>query len=148
MNKPICPDVFGVEFGRELVEYLGGDASIIEDDDCWKEFGKKFPELIEPAMRYFENATTGNPARAATNLVHFCGASLERAMRVCENAATGDPAWAAYWLVSNCGAPVEWAMRICEQAETGSPSWAAYWLVSECRASVEWYNELKIKRGW
>ena len=90
MNKPICPDVFDVHFGRELVEYLGGDASIIEDDDCWNEFGKKFPELIEPAMRYFEQAETGDPAFAAADLVHYCGAPVERAMRVCE-APTGAP---------------------------------------------------------
>ena len=118
MIKPKCPVIFTTDFGRELVKYLGGDASEVEDGDCWKDFGVQFPELVEPAMTYFEKATTGDPAYAAYCLVLDCHGDLERAMRVCETATTGDPALAAYCLVRDCDAP------------------------------REWYEELKTKRGW
>ncbi len=34
-QKPKCPENFTVNFGRKLVSYLGGYASIIQDNWCW-----------------------------------------------------------------------------------------------------------------
>ena len=115
--RPECPDYFGTTFGRSLVEYLGGDISKIEDDDCWTQFAAKFPELRDKAMKYFEEAKTGEPSEAAFWMVLYCGAPLEWGMRVAENATTGDPSRAAYWMVKDCGAPEEWYEKIRKKHE-------------------------------
>ena len=107
-TEPTCPGVFYTSFGRKLVEHLGGDASKIKEDDCWPEFGLNYPELLQPAMQYFENAKTGYPSLAAYLLVQFSKAPLSWGMRVIENAKTGRTSLAAYFLVKHCNAPQEW----------------------------------------
>jgi len=147
MNKPDCPYDFDVEFGKQLVKYLGGDVSKVKKKDCWWDFAKKFPELLNPAMKYFEEATAGAPSGAAYYLMVYGAAPLEWAMRVVENAKTGNPSWEAYKL-TKYGAPLKWAMKVIENAKTGYPSSAAYWLVRDCKAPLEWYEKLKLERGW
>ena len=45
MKRPKCPDEFDVDFGRKLVEYLGGDPALIIDWWCWEESRLDFEVL-------------------------------------------------------------------------------------------------------
>jgi len=90
-RKPACPKVFTIKFARKLVRYLGGDASKIDENDCWESLGNKFPNLIPKAMKYFEKARTG------------------------------DTSWAAYYLVRDCKVNVKWAMGIIEKPKQENP---------------------------
>jgi len=136
--KPECPEEFTTDFGRQLVEYLGGDSAPIENYWCWKHFAKHYPELREKAERYFETATTGNPAYAAYCMAHYCGSDREWAERIIERTTIGDPAEAAYAMVCDCGSDRKWAERIIERAETGDPAEAAFQLVYNAGADPEW----------
>ena len=77
MKEPICPEVFTTAFARELIEFLGGDSSKIEDSDCWRSLGKKYKHLRGKVEEYFENAEIGDPSYAAYYMVYFCGSSRE-----------------------------------------------------------------------
>ena len=140
IQPPTCPTYFNYDFGRTLVEYLGGDPTLVNNNDCWPEFAKKFPHLLKPAMAYFESATTGEPARAAYYLARYCKADLTWAQTVIQNAQTGDPALAAYCLARHCKADLTWAQAVIQNAQTGNPAYAAYCLVRHCKADLNWYN--------
>ena len=113
-----CPDIFTVEFGRQLVAELGGDPSKIKDDWCWKQFGENFKDLVPKAEMYLASATTGNPAEAAYMMYQYCGSSREWAEGVIASATTGNPANAAYWMCCNCGSSREWAKGVKTRIKT------------------------------
>ena len=82
MERLICPDVFDVEFARQLIKYLGGDIKKIIKNDCWNSLFEKFPELREKAENYFEEVEEGNPAYAAFRMVRDCGSDQKWADKV------------------------------------------------------------------
>ena len=145
-ERPECPKFFTIEFARELIEYLGGDPTPIEDDWYWEEFARTYPELRKKAERYFESAQTGDPSWAACHMHRCCGSSQEWAERVIENARTGDPAIAAYQMHRFCGSSHEWAERVIESAQVGNPDWAASKMVHFHGSSPKWAKS--IKRRW
>jgi len=77
MKRPKCPNKFTIDFARELVKYLGGDPTKINNRDCWRSLVRKYPELREKAEKYFATAKTGDPARAAYLMCRACGSSRE-----------------------------------------------------------------------
>jgi len=117
MKKPECPDVFNYKFGIELIEYLGGDTSKIKTSWCWEEFGGAYPELIPGAKKYFEDATTGDPAGAAYNMAVKKLSTPKWAERVIENTTVGDPERAVYWIVYDRLSTPEWAERVKNKFE-------------------------------
>ncbi len=116
-EKPECPERFTVDFGRKLIAYLGGDASIIKDSWCWKDFAKHFSHLREKAEKYFEEAQEGDPSWAAYNMHVYCGSSKEWTEKVIENAKTGDPAWCAYLMRKYYGSSKEWLDKVINNAK-------------------------------
>lgn len=124
MKTPKCPDKFSVKFGIELIKYLGGDPLIIENNWCWRDFAKNYPEFREKAESYFASAKTGNPALAAYLMCKNCGSNREWAETIISSAKTGDPAGAAYWMCRDCGSRKEWAESVMLAAKTGDPAWA------------------------
>ena len=101
MKRPTCPNRFNVGFGRKLVRFLGGDASKIHDNWCWREFFEAFPDLKHKTEKFFKTARTGDPAFAAYCMVQYCGSSREWGEKVIEKAMVGDPAYAAYRMVQD-----------------------------------------------
>ena len=81
-KKPKCPDMFDVVFGRNLVRWLGGDASLVASGWCWKNFSRAFPQLRTKAEKYFAAANTGNPAWAAYRMVRDCDSDRAWAEKV------------------------------------------------------------------
>ena len=144
-QRPKCPDHFNTDFGRSLVDYLGGDSSKIKDRDCWPRFAVVFPELREAAMKYFAEVKTGEPSAAIYYMVKYCEAPLDWGMRVIANMKVGNPSLAVYYMVSDCRAPLEWGMKVIENTTTGDPSWAAYLMVKYCGAPREWYEKIRKK---
>ena len=143
---PKCPNTFTIDFGRELVEYLGGNPDAIQDNWCWKELGKQYLELQGRAERYFEAAETGNPTYAAYQICRNCGSDREWAEKVIETAQTGDPALTAYRMCRNCGSASEWAEGIIETARIGDPAGAAHLMCRDCNSTREWAEG--VKRRW
>jgi hypothetical protein len=73
-----------IESAREIVEYLGGDPSIIRDDWCYPQLKEAFPELKEAYFELIEKATTGNVAFAAYLAGINLGMPRERVFAVIE----------------------------------------------------------------
>jgi len=119
-TKPELPNNLTTAFGRELVAYLGGDPTKVEDDDCWKDFVRKFPELREAAEKYFEEATTGDPSEAAYAMCNYCGSSREWAEKVIEKATSGKPSEAAYLMHRDHGSSREWVEKVQKNNKTDS----------------------------
>jgi|GEM_PF-3649779 len=142
LKRPKCPTEFRLGFARELVRYLGGDPSLIDDYDCWWSLAHKYPKLIKPALRYFETVTEGDPSEAAYSLAFYGVISVQRAMRIIERAKTGYPAEAAFYMVQGCGAPVKWAMGVIELAKTGDPAWPARELCWVYGAPYKWAKKV------
>lgn len=60
MKKRIkVPNKLTVAFGRELVEYLGGDPAPIKDGWCWEQFIRQYPDLVEPAIEIIKDKMSG-----------------------------------------------------------------------------------------
>ena len=100
VDRPECPSSLGYDgdFGRRLVEYLGGDPS--PGPWFWCELGEKYPELTEPAFEFFRTARDGNPAYGIALLARYGGLDPERAVAALQELRLGDPGWAIYlfWL--------------------------------------------------
>lgn len=135
--KPECPDRFDLPFARRLVEYLGGDSSEIESDDCWPSLAVTYEHLREGVERYFEKATTGDPAMAAHCMVRYCDSRREWAEKVIEKAKTGDPAIAASDMVRYCYSNRKWGCLVVERTTIGNPATAAYDLARSYKRSQE-----------
>ena len=118
-RKPKCPCYFTVDFGRELVAYLGGDPAPIQDYWCWGDFAKQYPELRRGAEKYFEQEAT--------------------------QGTTGDPSEAVYWMVFFCGSSRAWAESVIERAKVGYPGLAAEKMALHCGSSQEWANGVNIR---
>jgi hypothetical protein len=146
LKRPKCPTEFSLGFARKLVRYLGGDPSLIEPGDCWRQLVGKYPTLTKPAAKYFETAKEGNPSCAVVQLAYLCAISVNRAMRIIERAKTGDPSWAAYRMAHICHAPIKRVMRIIERAKIGSPAEAADLLAFFGDVPKEWAE--KIEKRW
>jgi hypothetical protein len=128
MNKKIPEVGFGtIELAREIVVYLGGDATIIKDNWCYPQLRKAFPELMEAYFSLIENATTGDPSYAAYAAGMYLEMPKERVFSVIENATTGDPAYTACWAGIKLGMPRERVFSVIENATTGDPAYAACW---------------------
>ena len=106
------PDTFDLEFARQIVTHLGGDASLIADGDCWSSLGKKYAALLPAFENCIASAKTGDPALAAYRMVHYCGSAKEWAEKVIAAAKTGNPALAAYLMVHYGGSAKEWAEKV------------------------------------
>jgi len=123
--RPECPrgpDEFDIAFGRQLVAYLGGDPSPIEDDWCWRAFGKQYPELLEPALEYFRTAQEGEPAYGIFALACWCDLDVERSLSVIRKVSVGDPARAICGLVDWCWLPLDLGFSAIRQIEVGNPA--------------------------
>jgi hypothetical protein len=94
-----------IESAREIVEYLGGDSSIIKNCWCYPQLRKAFPELREAYFELIEKATTGDVAWAAYHAGRHLGMPKERVFAVIENSTTGEVSQAAYWAGRNLGIP-------------------------------------------
>lgn len=113
MNGPTCPTIPDVHFGRKLIEYFGGNSSLIKDNWCWADFTEAFPELKEKIEKYFEKAKA---AYAAYCMVKYCGSDRKWAENIIENTKICNSAHAAYCMVEFCGSNREWAEKIIENA--------------------------------
>ena len=142
LKRPKCPTEFTIGFARRLVRYLGGDPSLIDNYDCWRQLVGKYPKLIKPAVKYFETAKEGDPSWAALQMAYLRAISVNRAMLIIEQAKTGDPAVAAFYMVYKLGAPLKWAMGVIEKATTGDPAWAARELCRIYGAPYKWAKKI------
>ena len=146
MKSPLeLPRTLDAEFGRALVAELGGDPEPIEDEWCWRDFARAYPELREKAEAWFAAATAGEAAWAAYCMAYYCGSSRKWAERVIAAATAGDPSWAAYCMARDCGSSREWAEGVIAAAKTGTPADAAYWMVNDCGSSSEWAKEVAAR---
>jgi len=146
---PKCPNVFDIDFERELLGAMGADVSIIDDDGCpccfWVELAAQFPSYMKRIEQYLERATTGDPAGAVYSMVFHLGTDRAWAEGVIEQATTGDPAHAAQRMAFYCGSDPAWARGVIEQAKTGDPADAALWMARGCDSDPAWAEKVAIK---
>ena len=117
MNRPKCPEDFTVEFGKNLISYLGGNISLIEENDCWKEFSKKFPELKDKVEKYFEKCLElqeGNVSQAAYYMCYYKISSKSWAESIIEK---DDNSRYAYLMCKFCGSSKSWYESIKNKSE-------------------------------
>ena len=145
-----------IPFARQFVVELGGDPEPIQDNWCWEDFGRAYPELAPAAMAWF--AEVGD-AWSAYRIAQYCGGDVGQAMAVAEKAKD---VWVAYELAQNCGADVGWAMGVAEEAEdawvacrlardrgadVGRAIWVAYRLARDRGADVDRAMRIAEKAG-
>lgn len=141
-ERPKCPDVFSVEFGRKLVAYLGGDPAPIKNSWCWSEFFVEYPDLQKGAEQYFASATEGDPAQAASWMACYWRSPRKWAERIIESAETGDPAWSAYRMALHGGSSLKWAKRVIETTTVGDPTEAARMMWLDFDVPYEWAQQV------
>lgn len=113
MRKPKCPEFLDREFGKKLVKYLGGDASKIQDDWCWKEFALAYPELREKAEKYFEEQVE----KIDMSIIAYCmckwgGSSREWAERIIEKTISIENEIVLSWMNHDLFSTREWVEKV------------------------------------
>lgn len=86
-----------VQFGRELIRYLGGDPTPIEDNWCWEDFARHYLELRPLLERFLEECRGGNIAMWTASLCIYCGSDSSWAEEQIER-GIGDVTSAHYFL--------------------------------------------------
>ena len=135
MKRPKCLEYLDTNFGKELIQYLGGNPDLIEENDCWEEFAEKFPELKEKAENYFEEE---NSSEAAYWMYYFCNSSKEWAEKIIEK---NNNSRYVYYMCCNRNSSKSWAEKIIEK---NNDSKFAYYMCCNCNSSKSWAEKIKF----